>query len=461
MTDSLVVCAVRCCEEQIVAVRLLSGVRSWFRRSDLCPKGRCAAMLAATVMMIGCGGRAVEEAETRRQPIDVVVGSSIRGNMARTVGVTGTLAADEDVVVSAKVAGRVVSVFADVGDGVDVGTVLAQIDPVDFELALEERRLSFIEMLTELGLDELPAEADAAIHRLPAVERAYRQAENARARLRRADVLLEQDPPLISEQDHQDLRTTWEVAEQDRRIAELSARTQLARARTLAAQVATAERVLADATVFAPEGGAPPAGLEGFDTERSWSVAERMVGPGAYVQAGTPLFRLVDQDPLKLRVAVPERRLTDVVAGRTVRVIAEGFAEAVTGRVSRIAPAIDPRTRTFEVEILIPNSDRRLRPGGFARAAIDAGVQDDLVLIPADAVIVFAGVEKVFVLEGDSVREQRIETGAREGDRIEVLRGLEPGLTLVRAPSDALVTGASVRVVERRDVSETAVAGTP
>jgi len=434
------------------------------------PGRSCATLVAIVGMSLGgiaiggCGEQAGTGAPAPptvpSQVVEVDVSTSIMAPVRRQLGATGTLFPDEETLVAAKVTGRIIELRADLGDEVDAGTLLAQIDPIDAELALQERRLALAEALAQLGLDPddpgaLASVDTAHVDGLPAVQRARRQADNTRARLERSEVLLAQDPPLISAQDHADLQTAWEVAEQDHQLALLSSRATLARAQTLTAQVASAERVLADTRVIAPEGIAPPLPAEfeslrlEWDRERLWSIAERYVGVGTLVQPGSPLFRLVDTDPLKLRVPVPEHRIAQVALGARAVVRGEGSTVDAHGRVLRISPVVDPRTRTFGVEIIVPNPDRTLRPGGFARAAIQAAMTEDALLVPADAIVVFAGVEKIFVVDGEIASERRVETGASFGTLVEVLRGLDADQTVIRRPSPSLIAGTPVRVAER------------
>src|SRR6185295_8232034 len=116
-----------------------------------------------------------------------------------------------------------------------------------------------------------------------------------------------------------------------------------------------------------------------------------------YVSVGNPLYRLVDVDPLKVRIRVPERRMAGVVPGLDVQVTIADQAAPLAGRVSRIRPEIDPRTRSYEVEVEIPNPDLRHAVGAFGVAVISVGEDDDVTLVAKDSVVVFAGVKKVFV----------------------------------------------------------------
>lgn len=415
--------------------------------------------VAALLCLLASGCRpATPPADAAATParLAVTVSEVLLAPVPRTVVATGTLFADEDVIVATKVPGRVIEVLADLGDEIEAGDLLAIVDPVDAELSLEERRLALEESLTRLGLGVGDLDLETDPRTLPAVQRASRQAENARRRLDRAERLL-QGTAVISEQDYADLATAAEVAEQDHRLALLAAEAAIAEARTLRAQIRTAEQRLLDTRITAPDGRAPASGVEGPGTPsapkpRRWAIAERFVGSGAYVAAGTGLFRLVDPDPLKLRVPVPEQRVQQVARGAAVEIRSDGDPAVRQGRVSRIAPAIDPRTRTFEVEVLVPNPDRVLRPGGFARAEIAAGTSEPVVLVPADAVVSFAGVEKVLLVEEGRLVDRRIERRGRSGELVEIARGLRGGELVVRRPTSELLAGTPADVVAREPV---------
>lgn len=406
-----------------------------------------ASVLSGAILLAGCGRDAAAPAPPAApSPVEVEVALAVEEPVRRTIAATGTLEADEDVIVATKVAGRLSEVFVDLGDEIAVGGLLAAIDPIDAMLARDERRLALDEALARLGLDEAALDAGPDPGSFPEVQRTRRQADNASARLDRARSLL-QGTAVISQQDFADLETAYEVAEEDHRLALLAADAAIAETRTLRAQLRSAEQRLLDTRITAPSGLAPAREIPDappIARERLWSVADRLVGSGAYVAAGTPLFRLIDLDPLKLRVQVPEHRLGEMRLGAAAEVIAESSADPVEGRVSRLAPAVDPRTRTFEVEILIPNPARSLRAGGFARAVIETSRDDRAILVPADAVVVYAGVEKVVAVEQGVAAEKRVETGARFGERVEVLRGVPAGAAVVRRPTSTLVNGTPV-----------------
>jgi RND family efflux transporter MFP subunit len=129
-----------------------------------------------------------------------------------------------------------------------------------------------------------------------------------------------------------------------------------------------------------------------------------------------------------------------------VRVTVEGDAEAYRGRVARLSPAITEGTRTLALEAEVPNEAGRLRPGMFARADI---VTDEAlsIVVPHSALVVFAGVEKLLLVRDGKVHEQRVRSGRRVGDAVEILDGVNTGDVVITTPG-GLADGASVRVAE-------------
>src|SRR5690606_19015966 len=96
------------------------------------------------------------------------------------------------------------------------------------------------------------------------------------------------------------------------------------------------------------------------------------------------------------------------------------FDKPFSGIVRRINPSVSQSTRTFEVEVLIPNADGLLKPGGFAKAAIAIRVDPTGVTVPVDAVVTFAGITKIFLMKDGKAREVRVTTGVQQTDWVEI-----------------------------------------
>ncbi len=182
-----------------------------------------------------------------------------------------------------------------------------------------------------------------------------------------------------------------------------------------------ARQQLADTVLQAPIDGA---------------VQERRASVGEYLAAGAPVATVVRVHPLRLRVAVPERELPGIRVGQPVRVRVEGDPAEHAGRVARLSPVIQEQSRTLMVEAEVANPEGRLRPGAFARAEIVMEAGRSAVLVPASAIVTFAGVEKVIGVEGGRAVEKPVRTGRRVGDRVEVLEGLVAGAPVVVEPGN-------------------------
>jgi RND family efflux transporter MFP subunit len=152
---------------------------------------------------------------------------------------------------------------------------------------------------------------------------------------------------------------------------------------------------------------------------------------------------LVRTNPLRLRLAVPERAAARVRVGQEVRVMVEGDSRAYRGRMARVSPSIDQSDRTLKVEAEVPNPDGALRAGSFVRGEIVTTADRPVVLVPASAVVSFAGIEKLIAVEDGKAVEKRIRTGRRAGDRVEVVDGIAAGELVVVAPGN-LVGGQAV-----------------
>lgn len=402
------------------------------------------ARVVRTVALLSALGACAPSAESSasgtapaaaREPLELELASPERASVRRVVHATGTLFAEEQATVSAKVAGRVAQVFHDVGTMLAPDEALVQLETIDFELALNERKRAFEQSLARIGIAELP-EGEIDVEKLPAVERARLQAENGFARYERGRLLRERTPPAMSEQDYLDLQTAWSVAKADHRIAQLNAKAQLAEARAQKAQLETAAQRLVDTRHVVPS-----AGREGA----RYSVTARRVSVGDYVTIGAPLFELVDTDPLELRVRIPERHVADVVTGLAVAITVEAFEAPFVGTVVRINPAIDVRTRTFEVEVRVPNADGRLRPGAFATAELETTREESVLEVERASISTFAGVHKVFLVKDGKAQERVVELGTVRGERVVIRRGLEGSERIVRRPPAGLATGVPLR----------------
>ena len=348
----------------------------------------------------------------------------------RLVSATGTLAADEQVVLAAKVPGRVAELLVDLGSRVRQGQTVARLDPTDARLRVDQAVAALQQARVRLGLP--PQGTDDRVD--PEHTSLARQ---GRAVLEEAQLTQERMARLWQERGIAQAQldaavAALTVAEGRYQDALEEARTRQAILLQRRSELEIARQQLNDTVIVAPIDGA---------------VSDRRTSVGEYLATGAPVATLVKLDPLRLRLAVPERESGTVRVGQSVRVTVEGASDDARGRVARISPAISEQNRTLLVEAEVHNEGGLLRPGAFARADIVVAGGVRVVTVPAAAVVTFAGVEKVFTVDGGRAAEVRVQTGRRLGDRVEILAGLSAGTPIVAQPGN-LAAGQSVTTTE-------------
>ncbi len=352
-------------------------------------------------------------------PRSVRVVVAVEERLPRTVAVTGTLAADESVVVGFKVAGRLAELTVDLGSRVRQGQVFARLDSTDFRHRVEQAEAARRQARARLGLAPDGADDRVQPEETALVREARAVLEEARLNRDRSARLLEQQ--LIARAQLDTAVAALLVAEGRYQAAVEEVRNRQALLEERRSDLGLARQQLADTVLQAPIDGA---------------VQERRASVGEYLAAGVPVATVVRVHPLRLRVAVPERELPGIRVGQPVRVRVEGDPAEHAGRVARLSPVIQEQSRTLMVEAEVANPEGRLRPGAFARAEIVMEAGRSAVLVPASAIVTFAGVEKVIGVEGGRAVEKPVRTGRRVGDRVEVLEGLVAGAPVVVEPGN-------------------------
>lgn len=193
--------------------------------------------------------------------------------------------------------------------------------------------------------------------------------------------------------------------------------------------------------------------LQGFEKVRapfSGVITVRNVDVGALINAGnTLLFRIAQTNILRTYVSVPQGNSTDIRVGQPAELtIADLNGRRVPGKVTRVASALDPSSRTMLTEVQAQNPDGTLLPGMYALVDLNSIRKDPPLLIPGDAMMVRSEGTEVAVVGADQVvRFRKIDVGRDFGDHVEVLSGLEKGDQVVVNPSDDVQDGARVRAV--------------
>jgi RND family efflux transporter MFP subunit len=303
---------------------------------------------------------------------------------------TGTLKADEEVAVSSEVDGIVRKIKVNEGSPVNKGTLLVEINEIDYMLDWKRSE--------------------------SALKQAEANLENAKAEYKRKDALYKEE--LITRQQFDDIRTKLALAE-----AELD------RAK---ATLQTSKEKLSRTKVYSPLRGA---------------VKEKKVSVGDYVRNGTPLLQLIKIDPLKLSFTISEKDVAGLKIGQEVVFTVDAFTgKQFKGKVSLIYPNVEERTRTLQAEAIVPNANHMLKPGYFARIQIFTEAARNTVIVPITALLYDSSTIRIFVVNGNKAQERIIKTGNKYGEYVEILEGLKEKEQVVVVGQNNLSEGVKVNV---------------
>lgn len=178
------------------------------------------------------------------------------------------------------------------------------------------------------------------------------------------------------------------------------------------------------------------------------AIAARMVSAGEFVQPGRPLYRIVQDDPVKLRAPVPERFSDFVKVGQDIRVGVDAYPDKTfVGEITRVSPTSETANRSITIEAIVPNPEHLLKPGFFTRGDLVYDHAGRALAVPERALTTFAGVTKVFVVKDGKAEERvvRVGPGSRDGLR-EIENGVADGERVAVSHVDDLEQGAAVTV---------------
>lgn len=346
-----------------------------------------------------------------------------------TVTANGTLAAYDQSTASAKVAGRLSTISVDLGSVVRRGQMVAQVEPNDYKLRVQQAEAALAQARARVGLS--PDGKDDAVNpeQTGTVRQARAVLDEAKGSRDRAAKLVQQGIVPRSEFDSVDAAYKVAVSRYQDAIEEIRNRQALVAQRR--SELSLARQQLADTAVYAP--------LDGIVQQKRASVGE-------YLAAGAPVVDIVRMNPLRLQAEVPERDAGTVRFGQNVRVTVEGDANVYLGQIKRLSPVITAQNRMLMVEADVQN-DGRLRPGSFAKAEIVTNDAKMAVTVPNSSIVIFAGIEKVIVVQNGKALEKPVTTGRRNGDWTEIVAGVNVGDQVIVDPGN-LQSGMAVEVVQ-------------
>jgi RND family efflux transporter MFP subunit len=394
-------------------------------------KGRFVILfLPVLFLLVGCGGGESQVAASRGSAAslpakEVKLAKSEARRLTHTVTAPGTLAADEQATLSFKVAGRVSEIKVDLGSQARKGQVIATFESTDFKVRLQQAEAALQQARVRLGLPPQGDDDRVDPENTSLARQARALLEEAKANRERTIQLVSQGIQSRAELDR--VESAFKVADSRYQDALEEVRNRQAVLLQRRSELAIAQQQLVETTLYAPFDGA---------------VRERRASLGEYLNAGAPVATIVRLHPLRLRVETPEREAQGIKVGQSVRVLVEGDQQSYSGRVARLSPAFQEQSRTLIIEAEVDNQQGKLRPGSFAKAEIQTSMTSDVVMVPASAIVTFAGIQKVFSVKDNKAIEKTVVVGRRDGDWA-VVEGLDAGALVVLSPGN-LVSGQPV-----------------
>lgn len=178
-------------------------------------------------------------------------------------------------------------------------------------------------------------------------------------------------------------------------------------------------------------------------------IAERRVEAGSTASPGIPLMRLVSAGSLDFEATLSERDFMNVRDGQTALIQVDTLPNQILrGVVQRLVPVAEAASRQFKVRIALPNLDKQVRPGSFARGDIIVNRIPDALVIPRECIVEWQGKTSVFVVEGQSARKREVKVGLRTERLTQILSGISESDTVIRSGLERLSDGTNVRVME-------------
>ncbi len=428
---------------------------------------------------VGCAGPAPRPPATL-QAVPVKVRPVELRTLVEVLSVSGSVQAESRVDVSSKIPGRVVEVLGQEGSAVRRGQVLVRLDASDAQAQLQQAEAALaaararvpqaslaVELAEQTAREQLrQAEAGLAAARsqLEAAEAQVAATASARAvaelDLQRFQQLFSQGAIASQQLDaarsaaeaaraqHEAAQAQRQAAQQQLRIAEASLRLAQAAARQTAIRQRDVQQ--AQAAVQQAEAAVRLARLQLQYTEirapLDGVVLERRVEPGEFASPGVPLLVLADLSTVWVHLVVSETQVERVHLGQRVRITVDALPEQeIRGQVEAISPAGDPRTRTFLVKVRIPNRQRLLKPGMFARGEVVLRSRQAVPAVPTEALVYEGARAFVYVVASERARRHPVTVGLTANGWAEVA-GLAPGTLVVVAGQSFLRDGDRVTV---------------
>ena len=348
------------------------------------------------------------------------------------VAASGTVEAAQTTDLAFQLPGLVARVFVEEGQSVRKGQAIAELDAADYQFGLQASE-------GQAGVAQASLEKAQAGTRAEEIEQAraaYDKAENEYQRYRQLYERKSMAPVDFAkvEAGYRAAKAQYEMAQNGARKEDRAAAG--ASVRQAQAQVGANRKRVSDARLVSPINGI---------------IARRSIDPGEMVSAGLPVFSIVDLNPVRVRVGIPEADIGRIRVGQRARITIPALdGGEFQGTVDLVGVAADPSSRTFTAKIVVPNPGLRLKAGMIAEASVEGSGMVDVVVVPGEAIVHDPqGSTLVYVYYPDRkrVHARRVETGSVRDREVEINSGLSGDEPVVVAGQHKLREGSLVEVM--------------
>ncbi len=416
-------------------------------------------LLLTSLFLAGCssGHEAAAAAPVAPKKVSVTTVQAVTRTVPAAFQETGTFIADETSDIAPLVAGRVIATPVNLGDFVKQGQVVCELDHRDAQLRLDQARAALDQATAAVRQSQSrigfsgqgkfdPALMPEAVAARATLESAQAMARQAAADAKRYENLVASGD--VSRSAFEKARTQQETADAQVNAARQQYEATLNGARQswgavensqaslegMRAQLAQAEKALADTTIRAP--------FNGF-------ITARPVAAGEYVALSNKIATIVRIGSMKLQLQTPEQQAARGKLGMTVLARIAAYPDRdFTGKITAVNPSVDPNSRVFILEAKFDNPKGELRPGMFATAHVLLPGGESAIFVPRNAVVRDKTTDsyQVFTIENNTAHLRVVVTGEVDGDQIRIVNGLTGNETVATSGQSELFEGAQVQV---------------
>ena len=419
-------------------------------------------LVLTSLFLAGCASNPQATAAGPVEPkkVPVTTAPAVTRTVPAAFQETGTFVADETSDIAPMVPGRVIATPVNIGDFVKQGQVVCELDHRDAQLRLDQARAALDQATAGVRQSQLrigfsgqgkfdPALMPEAVAARAALESSQALARQAAADGKRYENLVASGD--VSRSAFERARTQQETAEAQANAARQQYEAALNGARQswaavensqaslegMRAQLAQAEKGLADTTVRAP--------FDGF-------ITARPVAAGEFVAFANKIVTIVRIGTMKLQLQTPEQLAARGKLGMTVLARVAAYPDRdFTGKITAVNPSVDPNSRVFILEATFLNPKGELRPGMFATARVLLPGGETAVFVPRNAVVRDKTTDsyQVFTIDNNTAHLRVVVTGEVVGDQIRIVNGLSGNETVAAGGQNALFDGAQVQAQAR------------